>query len=300
MSAKIFSGKLVAEEILEDVAARIKRLGKAPKLLSFYNPKDPASALYTRIKKQKAENVGIEFEDREIEWIEDTVGEIREMGGMDTRTRYDNGQGEITGILVQHPTGEEAFSEEDWKRLVEAIPKEKDVDGLRDDSPFVPATVRAILVALDEALRLPSVADTRIPSDSGQQGKLELSGCKIAVVGATGMVGKPLVKVLEGKRSKVKRIDETTGDIWYQTKSADVVISAVGKHNLIHGNQIKEGAIVIDVGSPGGDVHFESALAVASFITPVPGGIGPLTVACLLENTVIAAEQAELSHQDTL
>lgn len=266
----------MAEEILEDVAARIKRLKKIPKLLSFYNPKDPASALYTRIKKQKAENVGIEFEDREIEWVEDAVREMNtlEQGEMGER-------GEITGVLVQHPTGEHAFKLEDWMRLVEAIPPEKDVDGLREDSAFVPATVKAILVALDEALRLPSVA----------QGKLELSGCKIAVVGATGMVGRPLVKALERKGSRVKGIDETTGDIWYQTKSADVVISAVGQHNLIHGNQIKEGAIVIDVGSPGGDVHFESAQAVASFITPVPGGIGPLTVACLLENTVLAAEK---------
>ena len=105
------------------------------------------------------------------------------------------------------------------------------------------------------------------------------------------MVGSRLVQFLKGKGARVKGIDEITQDMWFQTKNSDVVISAVGKHNLIHGDMIKNGAVVIDVGSPGGDVNFESASAVASFITPVPGGIGPLTVACLLENTVLAAEK---------
>ncbi len=262
MSARIFDGKLKAEEILEDVAKRVSRLQSAPKLVSFYNPKDSGSALYTRIKRQKAESVGIEFEEKEIEWVDETVKKLLEVGQ----------DASVTGILVQHPTGEEAFSEEDWKRLVGAIPLAKDVDGLREDSPFVPATVRAILVAIEDAGGI-------------------WKDCKVAVVGASGMVGKPLVKVLSEKGAKVRAIDENTEDIWYQTKNSDIVISAVGKQDLILGEQIKEGAIVIDVGSPGGDIHFDSASAVASFITPVPGGIGPLTVACLLENTVMAAEK---------
>lgn len=262
MSAKIFNGKVVADKLLASVRDRVRELKVVPKVVSFYKEDDPASKLYTRIKKQKAESVGIEFVDVKMYRAEDAVREIKEVGEDKS----------VTGILVQHPTGEFAFTQDHWEMLAGAIPLEKDVDGLRSDSIFEPATVRAIMVALSFA-------------------KVALKDCKVAVVGATGMVGNPLVKALEGKGSRVKGIDETTGDIWYQTKSADVIISAVGQHNLIHGDQIKTGAVVIDCGSPGGDVDFESARAVASFLTPVPGGIGPLTVACLLENTVLAAEK---------
>ena len=260
MAAKVFDGKRAASEILELVSKRVKKLSFRPKLVSFYNPRDPGSALYTRIKKQKAESVGIEFvgcptSPRRLRGIgyDEVVGQIVEVG-------LDPG---VTGILVQHPTGEHAYSESDWKALVEAIPQEKDVDGLRGDSPFVPATVKAIFVALSAA-------------------GIEPAGLKVSVVGATGMVGRPLVRLLNEKGAKVREIDENTRDVWFQLKNSDVVISAVGKSNLIHGDQLKQGVVVIDVGSPGGDVDFDSARAVASFITPVPGGIGPLTVVCLL------------------
>ncbi|OGY16641.1 MAG: hypothetical protein A3H88_01380 [Candidatus Blackburnbacteria bacterium RIFCSPLOWO2_02_FULL_44_9] len=262
MAAKVFDGKRAASEILELVSKRVKKLSFRPKLVSFYNPRDPGSALYTRIKKQKAESVGIEFVGWEIYGVTEAVREIGDVGG-------DEG---VTGILVQHPTGEHAYSESDWKALVEAIPQEKDVDGLRGDSPFVPATVKAIFVALSAA-------------------GIEPAGLKVSVVGATGMVGRPLVRLLNEKGAKVREIDENTRDVWFQLKNSDVVISAVGKSNLIHGDQLKQGVVVIDVGSPGGDVDFDSARAVASFITPVPGGIGPLTVVCLLENVVEAAEK---------
>ncbi|MEK7521596.1 MAG: bifunctional 5,10-methylenetetrahydrofolate dehydrogenase/5,10-methenyltetrahydrofolate cyclohydrolase [Patescibacteria group bacterium] len=269
MSATIFNGKLAAADILTDVRGRVMKLKEAPKLLSFYNPKDSASVLYTRIKKQKAENVGIEFEERPT-----SLGELRGIGYDEIVEQIVEAGREqsITGVLIQHPTGEYSVEEEDWKRLVNAINPKKDVDGLRADSPFVPATVRAVLVALDF---------------SG----IDYKGCKIAVVGATGMVGRPLVRVLRKMGAKVREIDERTRDIWFQTKASDVLISCVGKPNLIHGDMIKKGAVVVDVGSPGGDVNFESAQAVASFITPVPGGIGPLTVASLLKNTVLATEQ---------
>ncbi len=262
MSAKIFDGKAVADNLLVSVHERVKTLGIAPKVISFYKEDDPASKLYTRIKKQKAESVGIEFEDRKMHGTEEAIKEIREIG-------EDRG---VCGIIVQHPTGEFAFTPDRWDMLIEAIPPGKDIDGLRHDSPFVPATVRAIMVALSFA-------------------KVNLKEAHVAVVGATGMVGRPLVRELRERGGKIREIDETTQDVWYQTKNADVVISAVGQHNLIHGDQLREGAVIIDCGSPGGDVDFESARAVASFLTPVPGGIGPLTVACLLENIVLAAER---------
>lgn len=264
MTAKIFDGRLVSEDLLVSVRERVLALPRAPKLVSFYKPDDPGSKLYTQIKKQKAETAGIEFQDVEIFSADETVTLI-EQASKDEK---------VTGILVQHPTGEFAFSDESWKEMVAAISQEKDVDGLQEDSPFIPATVKAILVALSFA-------------------KVVLPESKVAVVGATGMVGKPLIRVLQEKGAKVKEIDIETEDMWYQTKNADIVISCAGKHNLIVGDQIKEGAVVIDVGSPGGDVEFESVRAVASFLTPVPRGIGPLTVACLLENVVMAAEKTE-------
>ncbi|OGY08220.1 MAG: hypothetical protein A2782_00375 [Candidatus Blackburnbacteria bacterium RIFCSPHIGHO2_01_FULL_43_15b] len=262
MSAKIFDGKAAADNLLVSIHERVKTLGIVPKVISFYKEDDPASKLYTRIKKQKAESVGIEFEDIKIYRAEDTVPEIKKFG-------EDKG---VSGILVQHPTGEFAFTPDRWDMLVRAIPPGKDIDGLRHDSPFVPATVRAIIVALSFA-------------------KVNLKEARVAVIGATGMVGRPLVRELRERGGKIREIDETTQDVWYQTKNADVVISCVGQRNLIRGDQLREGAVVIDCGSPGGDVDFESARAVASFLTPVPGGIGPLTVVCLLENIVLAAER---------
>lgn len=265
MAAKVFDGKGKAQEILEEVASRVKRLPFAPKIVSFYKPEDPGSALYTRIKREKARAVGIDFQEVEIEDIQ------RAAAGL-SRAAEDPG---VSGILVQNPTGEFSFSAEEWEKLVSLIPAEKDIDGLRENSTFMPATVRAIMVALAGAgVTTPALADK-----------------KIAVVGASGMVGKPLVKILKEAGATVREIDNQTEDMWYQTKKADVLISATGVPRLINGDMIKKGAVVVDVGSPGGDVDFESALAVASFITPVPGGIGPLTVACLLENVVDAAEK---------
>lgn len=261
MSAKIFDGKRMSSRMLLDLARRVKKLGFTPKLVSFYKPDDPGSALYTRIKEQKAREVGIEFEAIEIFRVTDVVGKIREMGEMEG----------VTGILVQHPSGEFSFHPDHWEALVGAIPPQKDVDGLRDYSLFIPATVRAIMVAMDQA-------------------GVKISGCKIAVVGSKGMVGSRLVSVLKEKDARVSEIDNTTTDIWFQTKSSDVVVSCAGVSKLISGEMIKKGAVVIDVGAPGGDVDFQSVVNRASFVTPVPGGIGPLTVACLLANVVLAAE----------
>ncbi|MBI2268658.1 MAG: bifunctional 5,10-methylenetetrahydrofolate dehydrogenase/5,10-methenyltetrahydrofolate cyclohydrolase [Candidatus Blackburnbacteria bacterium] len=267
MSAKIFDGKRKAEEISENVRRRVAKLHFTPKLISFYKPDDPGSALYTRIKKQKAQSVGIEFEDIEIYRAQDAVSQIRESSKDPA----------VHGILVQHPSGEFAFQEKNWQALLEAITKEKDVDGLRDDSPFLPATVKAVLVALNDA----GLSLT----------KLSLVSVKVAVVGATGIVGRALTKVLKDYAAQVIEIDVTTQDVWFQTKKADIVISATGNPRIINGDMIKKNAIVIDVGAPGGDVDFDSVKSVASFITPVPGGIGPVTVACLLENLVEAASK---------
>lgn len=270
MSAKVFDGNVEAEEVLQLVKQRMGKLGFVPKLVSFYKPDDMGSALYTRIKRRKAQDVGIEFEGVEIFRGKDVPSLVK-------KASLDSG---VCGILVQHPSGEFAFSEEDWRAMVDAISPKKDVDGLREDSPFVPATVKAVLVAL------------RVAGFSfvGHRTALGFAKLRVVVVGATGMVGRPLVKVLEDSGAKVIGLDVDTQDLGYQTKRADVLVSATGVPGLIKAGMVKPGAVVIDVGAPKGDVS-KNVKEVASFVTPVPGGIGPVTVACLLENVVEAAEE---------
>lgn len=262
MEAVIFDGKKKAEEILVRVRDRVRKLGFAPKLISFYLPEDEGSVLYTKIKSKKAKEVGIEFEGVPIQKVEETVQLIKQASDDPA----------VHGILVQHPQGG-VYSNEQWQKLILAIAKEKDVDGLRDDSRFLPATVKAILYVLEEA-------------------RVQLNEVKIVVVGSEGMIGKRLVIALSNRGAEVIGID-LPSNLVTQLPSYPIIISATGVPGIIKGNMVKEGAIVIDVGSPKGDVDFEEVLQKASFITPVPGGVGPMTVACLLENVV---ESVQYSH----
>jgi methylenetetrahydrofolate dehydrogenase (NADP+)/methenyltetrahydrofolate cyclohydrolase len=252
--AVVFDGRRKATEILERIKSRINANGLQLKLVSFYREDDPASVLYTKIKSQRAKEVGIEFQAIPIESIKKTVQLIKQFSG----------DPKVHGILVQHPTGG-IYSPNQWQRMVSAIVPEKDVDGLRDNSPFLPATVKAIFYIL-------------------RQAKVQLNKVKIAVVGTEGMVGRKLVMALRNEGPELIEIDKDN-DI-KGIKKADVVISATGMPGIIKADMVKNGAVVIDVGSPKGDVDFDEVVKKASFVTPVPGGVGPMTVACLLENVV--------------
>lgn len=228
----IFDGKKFAEEII----AKLPR--KKVKLAIFLDPKNASGAKYVQKKIELAKRLGVEIVMNKVDGSED-------------------------GIMVQLP-------HPDAENLIAKIPPEKDVDGLREDSPYMPAVVRAVCEILNTS-PLP------FPSPTVGEG----AGGEVLVVGGRGFVGKKLIKVL-GIQYSVLGMDKDDFDP-EKIKMADVVISATGQKNLIDGDMVRDGFIAIDVGYP--DAEFTpAALAKASFYTPVPGGVGPVTVACLFAN----------------
>lgn len=288
MSAIIFNGRAEAKARKEELKKRVMSLGITPKLVSFYLPCDEGSCLYTKIKRNAAIEVGIEFEDIEINDGERGLKSAITSGASNKvlaggevlitqvvqKVAQLNSDPSVHGILVQKPSGVNNFPEEDWDAMVSAIDPQKDVDGLTGKNPkFLPATVKAVLLVLESSRALNQ-------------------GYNIVVVGDTDILGLPLVKYLEGAGEKVRVVNKFTQDLSVMMKNADVLVSATGVTDLISKDMVKEGAVVIDVGEPKGDVQ-EDVREVASFLSPVPGGVGPLTVVSLLENTV---EAASLRH----
>jgi methylenetetrahydrofolate dehydrogenase (NADP+)/methenyltetrahydrofolate cyclohydrolase len=274
----IFDGRKFAERklaILKTSVNELKKKGINPCLASIYLSSDSASVIYTQLKKKVATSIGIEY--ITYEFKKKNVDEIiRIIGKL-------NSDKSIHGILVQKPSGINDFDDKDWQRIVSEITPEKDVDGLREESKFIPATIKAILNILGEALNI-----VRLPLKK----PLKNTPYKVAVVGSRGMVGKPLIKELTNLGYEVIPCNSQTKDLQSEVLKGDIVISATGYPALIKGEIIKKGAIVIDVGSPKGEVDFETVKNIASFITPVPGGVGPVTIYCLLENLLVASKKA--------
>ena len=257
--AIIFDGKAFAAKKILDLdkkVALLKNRGIHPKLASILVGEDSASKLYVSLKKKKAEAIGTEMDVyflKEKENIETILALIDSLN-LDTA---------VYGIMVQLPLPGN-FTKEDKEEIIGLIKKEKDVDGLRQDSPFVHPTAMAVLQVIKEAVKQLEITNLKL---------------KICVVGASGMVGSALLK--EIKKTNYKLVEKTD--------EADILVSTTGSPNIIKVNMVKKGAIAIDVGSPKGDIDPEVS-EVADFLTPVPGGIGPITISCLLENLVKASE----------
>lgn len=264
----IFDGRAFAEKKileLDKEVAVLKNKGIYPKLASILVGEDPASKLYVSLKKKKAEGIGVEMDVyylKEKELLETILALIDSLNSDPT----------IYGIMVQLPLP--LAIRHQTLTIINSINPKKDVDGLRDDSPFLHPTSMAVIDVINEA---------RLRLASARQAKT------ICVVGATGMVGKPLVKELKKEGYKVTECNHDISDLKGKTLEADILISATGKSGLIKKDMVKDGVVLIDVGSPKGDVDPSVALK-ASFLTPVPGGIGPITISCLLENLVKASE----------
>jgi len=264
-----------ASELVGEIA-KLKKKGVAPKLASIVIGDEGGGRLYQSLKKKAAERIGAKVEIKSLSSsinLEEVVNLIKKL----------NADKLVHGIMVQLPLPKK-FSQSDRDKIISAIAKEKDVDGLRDDSPYLAPAVKAVLAAIKETP------------------PLKVRSYKVVVVGAEGFVGQKIVKVLKGKGYQVDGVDIETKDpvkpqqgwshrvsLKLKTKNADILISATGREGLITGNMVKSGAVVIDVGSPKGDVKFDEVVKKASFMTPVPGGIGPVTISCLLENLVEAA-----------
>lgn len=215
-----------------------------------------ASRMYLNLKRKRAQEVGIESEI--IEMRADTTD-----SQLISRIQKLNDDSSVTGILVQLPLPKNM----DTKKVLRAIDPVKDVDGLTGRSDFMPATVKGILTALEG---------------------FEIPGKDVTIIGRSWEVGKPLAIAMIDLGATVTVCNSKTKDLGQKTKTADILVSATGHPGLVTADMVKPGAVVIDVGSPKGDVDFEEVSKIASAITPVPGGIGPLTVVSLLENTVAA------------
>lgn len=281
MSAKMIDGKLVAQTIRSQVAARVKERvlhGKrAPGLAVILVGSDPASQVYVGSKRRACEEVG--FVSRSYDLSADATQE--ELLGLIDRL---NNDGEVDGILVQLPLP----AHMDTTLVIERIHPDKDVDG------FHPYNVGRL------AQRIPAL---RPCTPKGIMTLIETTGIKThglhaVVVGASNIVGRPMTLELLLAGCTTTTCHRFTQDLEAHVRRADLLVVAVGKPNFIPGEWVKPGAVVIDVGinrlADGtlvGDVEFETARSHASFITPVPGGVGPMTVASLIENTLEACEQ---------
>lgn len=243
----IIDGKMLAKSRLEDLKTRVLKLKGKPKLVAVLVGNDPASEMYVSMKAKRASEIGVAFE------------VVRDLKLIQKLNQDEN----VTGIIVQLPLPKEI----DTEKILQSINPKKDVDGLTGKSKFLPATVKAVLIAAGD-----------------------LKNKTVVVVGLGKLVGKPLADYLAKNHFSVVKCDEFTKDLKTETLKGDVLVSATGVPGLVKPDMVKPGAIVIDCGAPKPEVD-PSVFDVASFMTPVPGGIGPLTVASLLENTVDAYEQ---------
>ncbi|HIB27934.1 MAG TPA: bifunctional methylenetetrahydrofolate dehydrogenase/methenyltetrahydrofolate cyclohydrolase FolD [Candidatus Thioglobus sp.] len=270
----IINGKKIAQNLRNDIAAKVKLLNRAPGLAVILVGDDPASAVYVRNKDNACKEVG--FYSEKI----NKPGDITQQELLDEVIRLNNDD-KIDGILVQLPLPDHL----DANLVIETISPEKDVDGfhsenigkLMQNKPYLrPCTPKGVMTML---------ATTGV----------DLVGKDCVVVGASNIVGRPMAMELLNARATVTICNSKTTDLSSKLKNADIVVAAVGIPKMIQGDWIKPGAIVIDVGinrlDSGklvGDVDFDAASANAAWMTPVPGGVGPMTIATLLENTLTA------------
>ncbi|MBD8036990.1 bifunctional methylenetetrahydrofolate dehydrogenase/methenyltetrahydrofolate cyclohydrolase FolD [Solibacillus sp. A46] len=285
MSSIIINGKEIGQEIRTGVAARVQVLkakGVTPGLAVILVGDNPASKTYVANKQKSCEQIGM-FSDL-IKLPEDIseqalLQQIREL----------NNRKDIHGILVQLPLPKHI----DEDKVIQTISPEKDVDG------FSPISVGKMMLGQDTYLPCTPYGVMKLLEHSG----IDVAGKHAVIVGRSHIVGKPMGQLLLQKDATVTYTHSKTPDLPSFTKQADILIAAVGRANFITSEHIKEGAVIIDVGINRdeenhlcGDVNFDDVQGIASHITPVPGGVGPMTITMLLENTVQAAEK-ELERQ---
>jgi methylenetetrahydrofolate dehydrogenase (NADP+)/methenyltetrahydrofolate cyclohydrolase len=280
MTARIIDGKAIAAEYRQEFAIRVERLknrGILPGLAVIIVGNDPASQVYVRNKALASGLIGMHSEVHALS--EDTT-----QAHLVSFVRSLNANPAIHGILVQLPLPKHI----DSRAVIEAIAPEKDVDGFHyfnvgslvsGEPAFYPCTPWGVMKMLEHE-------------------GVEVEGLHAVVVGRSAIVGKPMALLLLNAGATVTICHSKTRDLGAMTRQADLLVAAIGKARMIKAGMVKPGAIVIDVGinrlpdgKLAGDVDFEAVAAVASRITPVPGGVGPMTIAMLLGNTVKSAER---------
>jgi methylenetetrahydrofolate dehydrogenase (NADP+)/methenyltetrahydrofolate cyclohydrolase len=260
----VIDGRKVAEETYKSLKTKVGKLRKKPKLTIISVGDDPASQVYVSQKEKAATKIGVGFElikkpvtvtQRELEDVIDKL----------------NSDKSVSGVLIQKPLPKHINSDQ----VDLLIDPKKDVDGQSLLSSFIPATTRGICELIDSC-------------------QIEIKDKNVMIVGTSRLVGLPTASEFAKRGAKVRVFHSKIRDLREKTRSADILVVAVGQPNLITADMVKEGVVVVDVGinKQGdklvGDVDFEKVSKTASFITPVPGGVGPMTVAALMQNLVEA------------
>lgn len=275
MAAKIIDGKKLAQKFLEDIKKKIKDLETKPGLAIVLVGNNSASEIYVGLKEKRSKELGFNCERYDLS---EKISEQELLSKVDEL----NQKKEIHGIVVQLPLPDHI----DENLIIDSVLPHKDVDGftpvnlgnlVNDNNMLVPATARACI----ELIKSTGV---------------EIKGKNAVVIGRSKIVGKPVSLLLLQDHATVTICHSRTKNLAEHTKNADILVAAVGKPKLIKKNMVKKGAIVIDVGINRtneclvGDVDFEAVKEVVGYITPVPGGVGPMTIAMLLDNTLKAME----------
>ncbi|MEM6459884.1 MAG: tetrahydrofolate dehydrogenase/cyclohydrolase catalytic domain-containing protein [Planctomycetota bacterium] len=288
MTATLMDGKRVASETLAAAARRVetikKQTGVTPCLATVLVGADPASITYTQMKRRRCEGIGMASRKVELPETAATADVLRAVGELADDPA-------VHGILLQHPCPGHV----DERAAFEAIPVTKDVDGVTygsyarmwfkgeaDDGPAFDSCTPGGIVRLLDAY------------------DVELQGKHAVVIGRSAILGKPMAGLLLGRHATVTVCHSRTRDLPAIVRQADVVVAAVGRPEFVRGDWVKPGAVVMDAGYNAGnvgDVAFDEAKDVASMITPVPGGVGPMTIATLIDQTVdAAASQLDVEH----
>lgn len=279
--ATILNGRTVSTSLLEDLKQDVEQLnaqGVRPKLVVIVVGENPASAVYVRHKQKACEKVGMISEKHDFP---DTMSQKELLAHIDKLNKDKS----VNGMIVQLPLPEHIDGDE----VIKAIDPAKDVDGFHavnmgktmigrnfeDLPPCTPKGITKILEYYD----------------------IDPSGMDAVVIGRSNIVGKPISMMLVNRNATVTMCHSRTKDLLAQTKKADLLVVAIGRPKFVTADMVKEGAVIIDVGinrlpdgSLCGDVDYDEVEKIVSAITPVPRGVGPMTVACLLENTVLATK----------
>lgn len=277
MVAKILDGKQIAQDYrqkLKEEVESLKEQGFTPKLSVILVGNDGASQSYVNSKKKAAEKLGMISE---IVHLDESTSEEEVLIELKRLNEDDS----VSGILVQVPLPKQVSEQ----KIIESINPDKDVDGFHptnigklyiDEQTFVPCTPLGIMELLNHA-------------------DIDIEGKEAVIIGRSHIVGQPIYKLLLQKNATVTIMHSKTKDMHSHLKNADIIVSAVGQPGIVSKDDVKEGAVVIDVGNTPdengklkGDVDYDDVKEIAGAITPVPGGVGPMTITMVLNNTLLA------------
>jgi methylenetetrahydrofolate dehydrogenase (NADP+)/methenyltetrahydrofolate cyclohydrolase len=274
---KVINGNEIAQEIIDSIKAQVTKIDSRPKLVIITYYADERSKVYVNLKLKKSNEVGIEC--KTLDWSGKSLDECKaEMQNLSNDVS-------VNAIIAQLPM----HKLDGYQEVLDLIPASKDVDGLSSSSiemlkestaNLVPATPKAILEVIKHE-------------------NIELNNKNVLIIGQGKLVGLPLSIIMKNQGFKVMTADKNTQNMTKLTLDADIIITATGSPHLINGGMIKEGAIVLDAGAAEadgkivGDVDYNSVEPKASVISKVPGGIGPVTVACLLENVLETSKNSQ-------